>query len=87
MFNTLITNLTFGNIIPWLLLGIVAAFIVHLIDQKEVHKELWITTVAGVVGAFVGGLITALFIAVDPTGINTSSFIMAILVGLLFSLD
>ena len=79
------SNFPLENLIVWLVVGFITGAIIHLIDQRDVRGGFIATTVTGILGALVGGFLSALLFGIAPTGLNTPSIILAILGGLIFS--
>lgn len=67
------------NIIVWILLGALAGWIASLIMRTDEEMGATANIVVGIVGAFIGGLISRLFGGPSVTGFNLTSLIIAIL--------
>lgn len=78
-------DLSLGGVIQILILGLIAGFIIHLMDRREVKGGLMATAVTGVVGAILGGLIAQLVLGVGISGLNLTSVAIAVGGGLILS--
>jgi uncharacterized membrane protein YeaQ/YmgE (transglycosylase-associated protein family) len=65
------------GIISWIILGLIAGFIVSKIVDRE-GQGFWLDIALGIVGALVGGFLFDLFGASGVTGLNIYSMIVAI---------
>jgi uncharacterized membrane protein YeaQ/YmgE (transglycosylase-associated protein family) len=77
----------FGSVVSWLVLGVVAGLIVHMIDSREVRGGVLATSLTGVIGAILGGLISSLFFDLGVTGFNIISLLISIIGGLIFAVS
>ena len=66
-----------ANIISWGILGLMAGFIAHIIDNRAVRGGFLGTLLIGIVGALAGGYLTNLFLGVGITGLNLTSLLIA----------
>jgi uncharacterized membrane protein YeaQ/YmgE (transglycosylase-associated protein family) len=65
------------SIIGWIVLGLIAGFIAsHIVNRRG--EGLVLDIVLGIVGAFVGGWLFALFGAEGVTGFNIYSMVVAV---------
>lgn len=66
-----------ANIMSWLILGFMAGFIAHIIDNRVVRGGFLGTLMMGVLGALAGGYLTNLFLGIGITGLNLTSLLSA----------
>lgn len=76
---------TIASIVTWLVLGLAAGLIIHLIDPREGRASIAATTVMGILGAVVGGFLSNLLFGIPVTGFNVTSLIIAVVGGLLLA--
>jgi uncharacterized membrane protein YeaQ/YmgE (transglycosylase-associated protein family) len=81
----LVANFPLQNVIAWLVVGLVAGIVMHLIDKRAVRGGVLATVVTGALGALLGGFLSALLFGIAPLGLNAPSIILAILGGLIFA--
>ena len=67
-----------SNIIVWLVLGGVSGWIASKITGNDASMGIGLNLVVGIVGAFLGGWLAAIFGLGPATGINLWSFIVSI---------
>lgn len=67
------------NIIAWIIFGALVGWIASLIMKTDEHQGAIGNIVVGIIGAFLGGLITDLVGGPNITGFNLSSLVVAIL--------
>lgn len=73
------------DILAWLIFGLIAGYIAHLVDPKTVKGGLLGTLVLGVLGALLGGFLSNTLFGVGISGFNITSLVIAILGALLLS--
>src|SRR5258708_4629646 len=73
------------NIFTWIILGLVAGFIVHLFDYQNVSKGLIGTLLTGVLGALLGGVLANIFLGFGVTGFSLASLAIAVIAGLILT--
>jgi len=71
------------NIFSWIIFGLLAGVIAHLIDPNPAQGGIVGTIILGVLGALVGGFIANLLFEISVTGFNFTSFAIAVLGSLL----
>jgi uncharacterized membrane protein YeaQ/YmgE (transglycosylase-associated protein family) len=69
---------TMSNLVSWVIFGLVVGIITHLIDPADTESSIFGTTLLGILGAVVGGLLANLLFGVGISGFNLISFIIAI---------
>jgi uncharacterized membrane protein YeaQ/YmgE (transglycosylase-associated protein family) len=67
-----------GNIIVWLILGVVSGWIASKITRNDENMGIGLNIVVGIVGAFIGGWLAGIFGLGPVTGLNLWSFIISI---------
>lgn len=67
------------GIIAWIIFGLIAGAIAKAIMPGEQGGGFIVTTILGIVGAFVGGWIGSLLLNKPITGFNIGSMIIAII--------
>jgi uncharacterized membrane protein YeaQ/YmgE (transglycosylase-associated protein family) len=70
-----------GNMLIWLLFGAVVGMVVHLLDHQKIKGGIISTTLVGIGGAFLGGLISLAIFSNSIVGINLPSITIALLAG------
>lgn len=83
--QTTILGFSLLNIISWLVFGFLAGLIVHLLDPGDVRGGFFGTTLLGILGAIVGGLLSRAFFGVNYAGLNVRGFITAVIGSLLLA--
>ncbi len=68
-----------GNIIFWIVIGLIAGALGKLIMPGRDPGGFIVTIILGIVGAFVGGLVVSLFGGAGVTGFNIWSILVATL--------
>jgi uncharacterized membrane protein YeaQ/YmgE (transglycosylase-associated protein family) len=68
------------SIIGWIVLGLIASFIVSKIVNKQ-GEGFFLDTVLGIVGALVGGWLFEFFGKIGVTGFNLYSIFVAVVGG------
>ena len=77
--------MTLGNIIAWLVVGLIAGFLASLVMKTNKKQGLIMDIVVGVIGAFVGGfLLNLLGFDAGVTGINLGSIATAFVGAVVF---
>lgn len=66
------------NIFSWIILGAIAGWIASMIMGRNQQMGAIANIICGIVGAFVGGIITERIFNVKVDGFNLTSFIVAI---------
>lgn len=66
------------TVLSWVVLGFIAGYIVDLIDPSAVRGRLMATTITGVVGALLGGLLSTAIFGIGVTGLDLTSVIIAV---------
>lgn len=66
------------TVLSWVVLGFIAGYIVDLIDPSAVRGGLMATTITGVVGALLGGLLSTAIFGIGVTGLDLTSVIIAV---------
>ncbi len=64
------------SIIAWIILGAIAGFVANQIMGTS--EGVIGTIILGIVGALVGGFLASALFAVDVTGLNVSSIVIAV---------
>jgi len=64
--------------ISWIIFGLIAGTIANAIDPRPSSGGIVGAIVLGIVGAMVGGFLANLFLGLDITGFNLTSFVVAI---------
>ncbi|MDB5164173.1 MAG: Transglycosylase-associated protein [Candidatus Saccharibacteria bacterium] len=67
------------NIILWIVFGAIVGWIASLIMNTNQEMGAMANITVGIVGAFLGGIISRLFGGPTVTGFNLGSFIIAII--------
>lgn len=67
------------GIIGWIVLGGLAGWVASLIMKTDKQMGLFLNIVVGIVGAFIGGWLTSVFLDKDISGFNIESFFIALL--------
>lgn len=67
-----------SNLISWVLFGLIVGVITHLVDPADTESSIFSTTLLGILGAVVGGLLANLLFGVGIGGFNLISFIIAV---------
>lgn len=65
------------GILTWIILGLVVGILAKLIMRGEDPGGIFLTTMIGVAGAFVGGFVGSLLGLGDVTGFNVMSLALA----------
>jgi uncharacterized membrane protein YeaQ/YmgE (transglycosylase-associated protein family) len=73
-----------GNMLIWLLFGAIVGMVVHLLDHQKIKGGIISTTLLGIGGAFLGGLISLAIFNDSIVGINLPSITIALLAGVVF---
>ena len=71
-------NIDISNIVAWFLFGLIAGYIVHLIDDSEVKGGVLATALTGIVGGLIGGFLSYQLFGVGITGFNIYSLVVAV---------
>ncbi|WKS94889.1 GlsB/YeaQ/YmgE family stress response membrane protein [Riemerella columbina] len=66
------------GILSWLLFGLIAGAIAKAIHPGKDPSGWLITIVIGIVGSMLGGWLGSMFLGIDVTGFNFSSFMVAV---------
>lgn len=74
------------NIIAWVVFGFFAGLVIHFIDPGDVRGGFFGTTLLGILGAIVGGLLSRAFFGVNYTALNIRGFITAVIGALVLAL-
>lgn len=81
-----ISSYALSNMINWAIIGLIAGFVVHLIDYRSLGFGLIRTLVTGVLGAMLGGVLANLLLGFGISDFNLTSIAIAIIGGLLFAI-
>lgn len=71
------------SIIGWIVLGLMAGVVANIIYPNPSRGGLLGALILGVLGSLVGGFLSSVFLGISVTGINATSFVIAILGSLL----
>ncbi len=66
------------SVIGWIIFGLVAGTIANAIDPRASSGGIVGAIVLGIVGAMIGGFLANLFLGLDVTGFNLTSFVVAV---------
>lgn len=70
--------MSLGNLIAWLVVGLIAGFLASLVMKTNKKQGLIMDIVVGIIGAFIGGFVLDLIgIGGGVTGINLGSIATA----------
>lgn len=74
------------NIVLWLASGLIIGVIVHAIDSRDVHGGAWGAIFLGMLGAIIGGAVSALIFKTGLIGFSMPGLLTAIVGGLVLAL-
>lgn len=74
------------SVIDWIIFGLIAGTVANAIDPRPSSGGIIGATVLGIVGAMVGGFLANIILGLDVTGLNLTSFVVAITGSLLLLL-
>lgn len=66
------------GIIAWIIFGALAGWIASLIMRTDAEQGALANIIVGIVGAFLGGLISSMFNGPGVSGFNVTSLLVAI---------
>ncbi|HZQ29578.1 MAG TPA: GlsB/YeaQ/YmgE family stress response membrane protein [Patescibacteria group bacterium] len=66
------------SIIGWMIFGLIAGTIANAIDPRPSSGGIVGAIVLGIVGAMIGGFLANVFLGLDVTGFNLTSFVVAV---------
>lgn len=81
----MIASIDIVNVLSWVLFGLMAGLITHLIDPADVSGGVVGTMFTGIIGALLGGFLAFSIFGVGITGFNLQSFFIAVIGALIFS--
>ena len=81
----MILGFSIANIILWAVFGLIVGYIVHLIDPQDVRGGILGTVIIGLIGAWVGGVLSSFIFGSSFVGYSLQGFVTAIIGGLIFS--
>jgi len=67
------------SVFAWIILGGIAGWVASVIMKKDESMGVGANILVGIVGAFIGGLLTNYIGGWDITGFNIQSFLVALL--------
>ncbi len=66
------------SIIGWMIFGLIAGTVANAIDPRPSSGGIVGAIVLGIVGAMIGGFLANVFLGLDVTGFNLTSFVVAV---------
>lgn len=73
-----------GALITWLILGLIAGYIIHYIDRKE-RQDITPTLVIGIIGAVLGGILANMLSGFPIATLDLTSILFAVAGGLVLT--
>ena len=74
------------NFIVWALAGLIISLIVGIVDSGKVKGGLFLSSLLGIIGGLLGGIIASGFFNITDTASLLRSFLFAVLGGLVLTL-
>ncbi len=72
------------SVVGWIIFGLIAGAVANVLDPRPSSGGILGAIVLGIVGAMVGGFLANVFLGIDVSGFNLTSFVVAIAGSLLF---
>lgn len=78
-------GISLGNIILWLVFGLIVGFVVNLFDPADMRGGAVSAMVLGILGAIIGGVLSSILFGVGFIGFSLPGFITAVAGGLILA--